>query len=89
MLFTVVESKWEFQELINFCPSLGSHLIGNFQFDLKSGIMFFKEREMERMEMEMESKPTMNLSALLEDNRLPSHMIASLLQEFYKSYMKE
>lgn len=51
--------------------------------------MFFKEREMERMEMEMESKPTMNLSALLEDNRLPSHMIASLLQEFYKSYMKE
>lgn len=45
MLFTVVESKWEFQELINFCPSLGSHLIGNFQFELKSGIMFFKERE--------------------------------------------
>ena len=48
MLFTVVESKWEFQELINFCPSPGSHLIGNFQFKLKSGIMFFKEREMER-----------------------------------------
>ena len=34
-------------------------------------------------------EPTINLSALLEDNRLPSHMIASLLQEFYKSYMKE
>ena len=38
----MVESKWEFQELINFCPSSGSHLIGNFQFELKSGIMFFK-----------------------------------------------
>ena len=47
MLFTVVESKWEFQELINFCPSPGSHLIGNFQYKLKCGIMFFKEREME------------------------------------------
>lgn len=48
MLFTVVESKWEFQELINFCPSPGSHLIGNFQYKLKCGIMFFKEREMEK-----------------------------------------